>query len=199
MAANKLFAIKDAMDVKITANGAAAAALAVAGVSERDVPTPLMEITYANDCSLSKTSEVTYAKKKGANAVAFNSAPTGTFTINSEFATLNWLGLSLGGKVEGKKVSVTSVAPATTYTIEGKFRCTGDDGKEEVKIIKFPNAKPQANCELSFGAENVASFALTFDLMVDSKGLLMEIDDAPDGSLGVGMLEESRATKKAEK
>lgn len=197
--AEKLFAIKDAMDVKITANGAAAAALAVAGVSERDTPTPLMEITYANDCSLSKTSEVTYAKKKGANAVAFNSAPTGTFTINSEFATLNWLGLSLGGKVEGEKISVTSVAPATTYTIEGKFRCTNDDGSEVVRTIKFPNAKPQPNCELTFSAENVASFALTFDLMVDSAGLLMEIDKGSDSSLGVGMLEESRATKKAEK
>ena len=198
MAANKLFAIKDAMDVKITANGAAAA-LAVAGVSERDGSTPLMEITYANDCSLSKTSEVTYAKKKGANAVAFNSAPTGTFTINSEFATLNWLGLSLGGKVSGEKISVTSVAPATTYTIEGKFRCTNDDGSEVVRTIKFPNAKPQPSCELTFSAENVASFALTFDLMVDSKGLLMEINKDAGSGLGVGMLEESRATKKAEK
>lgn len=184
MAANKLFAIKDAMDVKIIANPGSEA---------------LMEITYANDCSLSKTSEVTYAKKKGANAVAFNSAPTGTFTINSEFATLNWLGLSLGGKVAEEKISVTSVAPATTYTIEGKFRCTNDDGSEVVRTIKFPNAKPQPSCELTFSAENVASFALTFDLMVDSKGLLMEIDKAADSGLGVSALEESRATKKAEK
>lgn len=174
--AEKLFAIKDAMDVKICANPGS------------DV---LMDITYANDCSLSKTTDVSYAKKKGANAVAFNSAPTGTFTINSEFATLKWLGLSLGGEVVGEKISVTSVSPSTTYNIEGKFRCTNDDGTETVRLIKFPNAKPQANCELTFSAENVASFALTFDLMVDSDGLLMEMDVPP----GVLTLEDTKAIK----
>lgn len=160
----KLFAIKDAVDVKITPN---------AGVG---AGSPLMTIDYLNDCSLSKEGETTYAKKKGANAIAFSAPPTGTFTMNSELATLKWLGLALGGSVAGEKIEVTSVAPATSYKIEGTFRCTNDDGTETIRTILFPNAKPQPKCELNFSTENVASFSLVFDLMVDSTGKLMTFD-----------------------
>lgn len=156
----KLFAIKDAMDVKITP------------VSSE---TPLMTVEYLNDCSFAKESETTYAKKKGANAIAFSSAPTGTFTMNSELATIDWLGMSLGGVVTGEKILVSNIAPSTVYKIEGTFRCTEEDGTVTIRTIKFPNAKPQPKCEIAFSAENVASFSLIFDLMVDSVGTLMEI------------------------
>lgn len=170
MAVEKLFAIKDAIDVKITPNGS------------EDV---LMTIDYLNDCALSKEGETTYAKKKGANAIAFSAPPTGTLTMNSELATLNWLGLALGGTVTGEKISVTSVSPSTSYKIEGTFRCVNTDGTETVRTISFPNAKPQPKCELNFSTENVASFSLVFDLMVDAKGNLMEFN-IPSGVPGVG-------------
>lgn len=162
--AEKLFAIKDAIDVKITPNSGGGA------------ESPLMTIDYLNDCSISKEGETTYAKKKGANAIAFSAPPTGTLTLNSELATLNWLGMALGGRVTGEKIEVTSVAPSTSYKIEGTFRCTNMDGTETVRNILFPNAKPQPKCELNFSTENVASFSLVFDLMVDSKGSLMTFD-----------------------
>lgn len=159
MAIEKLFAIKDAVDVTITPiNGS----------------DPLMTVNYLNDCSLSKEGETTYAKKKGANAIAFSAPPTGTFTMNSELATLNWLGMALGGVVTGEKIKVSSVAPSTAFKIEGTFRCTNEDGTETIRTITFPNAKPQPKCELNFSTENVASFSLVFDLMVDSTGTLME-------------------------
>lgn len=167
--AEKLFAIKDAMNVKVTPIG---------------TDSPLMVIDYSNSCTLTKDGDTTYAKKKGANAVAFNAPPTGTFTINSEFATLKWLGLSLGGAVSGEKIKVTSVAPTTAYEIEGEFRCTNDDGSETMRILKLPNVKPQPNSELTFDAENVASFALTFDVMVDTEGTFLEID-VPAESIGL--------------
>lgn len=159
--AEKLFAIKDAMNVTITPIG------------QEDA---LMVVDYSNSCTLTKDGETTYAKKKGANAVAFNAPPTGTFTINSEFATLKWLGLSLGGTVTGEKIKVTSIAPSTAYKIEGEFRCTNDDGTETMRILKLPNVKPQPNSELTFDSENVASFALTFDVMVDNAGTFLEMD-----------------------
>lgn len=171
----KLFAIKDAMDVRITP------------VNQED---PLMVIEYLNDCSISKEAETTYAKKKGANAIAFASAPTGTFTMNSELADVNWLGMSLGGEVSDEKILVSSIAPSTVYKIEGTFRCTEEDGTVTIRSIRFPNTKPQPKSEISFSAENVASFSLIFDLMVDQEGVLMEIDTpkAPEvisvGSIG---------------
>lgn len=170
----KLFAIKDAMDVKITPVNS---------------ETPLMTIEYLNDCSISKEAETTYAKKKGANAIAFSSAPTGTFTMNSELADINWLGMALGGMVTGEKIAVTSIAPSTVYKIEGTFRCTEEDGTVTIRTIKFPNAKPQPKCEIAFSAENVASFSLVFDLMVDQSGNLMEIN------VPVSLLSEEREAK----
>lgn len=160
--AEKLFAIKDAMNVKVTPS--------------TTPETPLMVIDYSNSCSLSKESETTYAKKKGANAIAFNNAPNGTFTINSETATMQWLGLALGGTVTGDKIKVTDVAPATTYIIEGDFRCTNDDGTETIRTIKLPNTKPQPNSELTFDAEAVTAFSLVFDVMVDKAGTFLEMD-----------------------
>lgn len=164
----KNFAIKDAMDVTITP------------VTES---TPLMTVDYLNDCSISKESEVTYAKKKGANAIAFASSATGTFTMNSEMASVQWLGLALGGEVSGEKIVVKSIAPSTVYKIEGTFRCTYEDGTEKLRKLTFPHAKPQPNCEIAFSAENVASFALVFDLMVDESHILMEMElpTAPEG------------------
>lgn len=161
----KLFAIKDAMDITITPVGTEEA---------------LMTIEYLNDCSVSKEADTTYAKKKGANAIAFTSAPTGTLTLNSELADINWLGMALGGKVTGEKIKVSSIAPSTVYKIEGIFRCTEEDGTVVKRKMVFPNAKPQPKCEIAFSAENVASFSLVFDLMVDAKGDFMEIDKVQD-------------------
>jgi hypothetical protein len=44
--------------------------------------------------------------------------------------------------------------------------------------MTFHKCKPQANCDLSFSAENVASFALNFDLLVDENHKFMTVDKA---------------------
>lgn len=158
------FAIKDAMDLKIM----------VLGEEE-----PRLVIDYLNDCSFSKTADSVFAKKKGVNAVGFTGAMTGTLTLNSELTSIDALGLALGGVVTGEKIEITDVVPTEFFLIEGTFNTVGEDGVVKARKMTFHKCKPQANCELSFSAENVASFALNFDLLVDENHKFITIDEAP--------------------
>ena len=158
------FAIKDAMDLKIM----------VLGEEE-----PRLVIDYLNDCSFSKTADSVFAKKKGVNAVSFTGAMTGTLTLNSELTSIDALGLALGGVVTGEKIEITDVVPTEFFLIEGTFNTVGEDGVVKARKMTFHKCKPQANCELSFSAENVASFALNFDLLVDENHKFITIDEAP--------------------
>ena len=157
------FAIKDAMDVKIKVLG------------ESD---PKLTIDYLNECSLSKTSESVFAKKKGVNAIGFNGATTGTLTLNSEITSVEALGLALGGVVTGEKIEITDVVPTEFFEIEGTFNTVGEDGVVKPRKMVFHKCKPQVNCDLTFSAENVASFALNFDLLVNEDHKFMTIDEA---------------------
>ena len=157
------FAIKDAMDLKIKVLG------------ESD---PKLVIDYLNECSFSKTSESIYAKKKGVNAIGFSGATSGSLTLNSELTSVEALGLALGGKVTGEKIEITDVVPSEFYEIEGTFNTVLEDGTTKLRKITFHKCKPQATCDLSFSAENVAAFALNFDLLVDENHKIMTIDEA---------------------
>ena len=57
------FAIKDAMDLKITKSGEGS---------------PLMTIDFLNGCSFERNTENVFAKKKGINAIAFAGTTEGT-------------------------------------------------------------------------------------------------------------------------
>ena len=58
------FAIKDAMDLKITKVGESS---------------PMMTIDFLNGCSFERNTENVFAKKKGINAIAFAGTTEGTF------------------------------------------------------------------------------------------------------------------------
>lgn len=156
------FAIKDAMDLKIK----------VLGQSD-----PKLVIDYLNECSFSKTSDSVFAKKKGVNAVGFAGATSGTLTLNSELTSVEALGLALGGKVTGEKIEITDVVPTDFFVIEGTFNTVGEDGVAKARKIIFHKCKPQASCDIAFSAENVASFALNFDLLIDEDHKFMTIDE----------------------
>ena len=158
---SKQFAIKDAIDLT---------------VKELGQSSNLMTINYLNDCEFTTEAEVVFAKKKGVNAVSFPGARTGTLTLNAELADVNWLGLSLGGTVTGEKIEVTNTILNKAYIIEGTFRVAYEDGSEEVKKITFHKATPQVSSNISFSAENVASFSLVFDLLPDATGKFITID-----------------------
>ena len=157
------FAIKDAMDVKIK----------VLGEGE-----PKLVIDYLNECSFSKTSESVFAKKKGNNSIVFSGSTSGSLTLNSEMTSVEALGLALGGTVTGEKIEITDAVPAEFYEIEGTFNTVGEDGKVTARKMIFHKCKPQANCDLTFSAENVATFALNFDLLVSEDNKFMTIDTA---------------------
>ena len=157
------FAIKDAMDVKIKVLG------------QEDVK---LTIDYLNECSLTKTSESVFAKKKGHNSIGFAGATSGTLTLNSELTSIEALGLALGGKVTGERIEITDVVPTEFFEIEGTFNTVGEDGVVTARKMTFHKCKPQANCDLAFSAENVAAFALNFDLLVDENHKFMTVDTA---------------------
>ena len=166
-----LFAIKDAIDLKITKKGES---------------TVFTTIDYLNDCQIQMDSEQVYALKKGDNYISFSSGRTGTLTMNCQVMDDNFLCMMLGAtKDGGGKITVTSTVPNQSYTAEGTFRTTSLDG-DQVKKIKFYNLKAQVSADLTLSASDVSEFSLVLDIMADDQGKIMDIENvASGGSLSV--------------
>lgn len=160
------FAIKDAMDLKITKVGEGS---------------PLMTIDFLNSCSFERNTENVFAKKKGINAIAFAGTTEGTFSMSSEMTNTELLAMQLGAVKTGENVKATSVLPATSYKLEGTFRVVEEGGVEKIYNMIFPNCKPQPSGSIEFSAENVASFDMTWDVMVAQDGTFFEMKPASAG------------------
>ena len=166
-----LFAIKDAIDLKITKKG------------ESSVFTV---IDYLNDCQIQMDSEQVYATKKGDNFISFSSGRTGTLTMNCQVMDDDFLCMMLGAtKDSGGKISVTSAVPNQTYTAEGTFRTTSTTG-DQFKKIKFYNLKAQVSADLTLSATDVSEFSLVLDIMADEQGKIMDIENA-GSAIGAGL------------
>lgn len=160
------FAIKDAMDLKITKVGEGS---------------PLMTIDFLNSCSFERNTENVFAKKKGINAIAFAGTTEGTFSMSSEMTNTELLAMQLGAVKTGENMKATSVLPATSYKLEGTFRVVEEGGVEKIYNMIFPNCKPQPSGSIEFSAENVASFDMTWDVMVAQDGTFFEMKPASMG------------------
>ena len=160
--AGTLFAIKDAIDLKITKQG------------ESNVFTV---IDYLNDCQIQMDSEQVYATKKGDNYISFSSGRTGTLTMNCQVMDDNFLCMMLGATKSGDKIVVDSKVPNQSYTAEGTFRTTSLDG-DQIKKIKFYNLKAQVSADLTLSASDVSEFSLVLDIMADDAGKIMDIENA---------------------
>ena len=157
------FAIKDAMDLKITKVGESS---------------PMMTIEFLNGCSFERNTSNVFAKKKGINAIAFAGTTEGTFSINSEMTNTDLLAMQLGAVKTGETMKATAVLPANAYKIEGTFRVVEEGGVEKIYTMVFPNCKPQPSGSIEFSAENVASFDMTWDVMVAADGTFFEMKPA---------------------
>ena len=157
------FAIKDAMDIKITKVGEGS---------------PLMTIDFLNSCSFERNTENVFAKKKGINAIAFAGTTEGTFSLSSEITNTDLLAMQLGAVKTGENMKATSVLPAASYKLEGTFRVVEEGGVEKIYNMIFPNCKPQPSGSIEFSAENVASFDMTWDVMVAQDGTFFEMKPA---------------------
>ena len=157
-----LFAIKDAIDLKITKKGEASV---------------FTVIDYLNDCQIQMDSEQVYATKKGDNYISFSSGRTGTLTMNCQVMDDNFLCMMLGATKSGDKIVVDSKVPNQSYTAEGTFRTTSLDG-DQIKKIKFYNLKAQVSADLTLSASDVSEFSLVLDIMADDAGKIMDIENA---------------------
>ena len=167
-----LFAIKDAIDLKIKKKGD---------------ETVFTTIDYLNDCQIQMDSEQVYATKKGDNYISFSSGRTGTLTMNCQVMDDDFLCMMLGATKDAQgKIIVDSKVPNQSYTAEGTFRTTSLDG-DQYKKIKFYNLKAQVSADLTLSATDVSEFSLVLDIMADDNGKIMDIENVASGSLsGVG-------------
>ena len=166
-----LFAIKDAIDLKIKKKGE---------------ETVLTTIDYLNDCQIQMDSEQVYATKKGDNYISFSSGRTGTLTMNCQVMDDDFLCMMLGATKDAQgKISVTSAVPNQTYTAEGTFRTTSTTG-DQFKKIKFYNLKAQVSADLTLSATDVSEFSLVLDIMADEAGKIMDIENA-GSAIGAGL------------
>ena len=160
--AGTLYAIKDAIDLKITKQG------------ESNVFTV---IDYLNDCQIQMDSEQVYATKKGDNYISFSSGRTGTLTMNCQVMDDDFLCMMLGATKDAQgKITVTSSVPNQAYTAEGTFRTTSTAG-DQFKKIKFYNLKAQVSADLTLSATDVSEFSLVLDIMADDSGKIIDIEN----------------------
>ncbi len=160
--AGTLFAIKDAIDLKLT---------------KMNESTVYTVIDYLNDVQIQMDSEQVYATKKGDNFISFASGRTGTLTMNCQVIDVDFLCMMLGGtKGQDGKIVVDSKIPSQSYTAEGTFRVTSLDG-DAYKKIKFYNLKAQVSADLTLSASEVSSFTLVLDILADEQGKIMDIED----------------------
>ena len=166
-----LFAIKDAIDLKIKKKGD---------------ETVFTTIDYLNDCQIQMDSEQVYATKKGDNFISFSSGRTGTLTMNCQVMDDEFLCMMLGATKDAQgKISVTSAVPNQSYTAEGTFRTTSL-GADQYKKIKFYNLKAQVSADLTLSATDVSEFSLVLDIMADEAGKIMDIENA-GSAIGAGL------------
>ena len=157
-----LFAIKDAIDLKIKKKGD---------------ETVFTTIDYLNDCQIQMDSEQVYATKKGDNYISFSSGRTGTLTMNCQVMDDDFLCMMLGATKDAQgKIIVDSKVPNQSYTAEGTFRTTSLDG-DQIKKIKFYNLKAQVSADLTLSASDVSEFSLVLDIMADNTGKIMDIEN----------------------
>lgn len=158
------YAIKDAIDVKITA------------LDSGDGTT--ITIDYLNSCSLSVSSETTYAQKKGNNAIAFDGSRECTFTMESHLINDQELAWLLGGELDRDgSITVGGTIPNKSYKIVGTFAAVAEDGTTITKEITMNKAKPQVNTDTTFSATDVSSFTLVFDVLVDASNEILKLID----------------------
>lgn len=160
------YAIKDAIDLKITALDDAAGEHAIT-------------IDYLNTCSLSVSSDTVYAQKKGNNAIAFDGQRTCTFTMESHLINDQALAWLLGGEYNEADGSITvkGTIPNKSFKIVGTFCAVNEAGQQITKEITMNKAKPQVNTDTTFSATDVSSFSIVFDVLVDAKNEIIKLID----------------------
>ena len=163
----------DAVDVKLYPAGTDV----TGGLPSVD-PEGTIVIDYLNESQLQLEMETNYARIKGNNAVPFNGGRTGTFTMNAECITMDYLAMVMGGDYDASndKIIVTGDAPSRGFVLAGTFRGKkhGNNAMQTFEIILF-NVAVQPAVDLTLNATDIGSFPLVLDVLADDDNNIAQI------------------------
>lgn len=173
MALTGKYAFMDAVDVKLYPAGTD-----VTGGLPVSDPEGTIVIDYLNESQLQLEMETNYARIKGNNAVPFNGGRTGTFTMNAECITMDYLAMVMGGDYDevNDKIIVTGDAPSRGFVLAGTFRGKkhGNNSMQTFEIILF-NVAVQPAVDLTLNATDIGSFPLVLDVLADDDNNIAQI------------------------
>lgn len=173
MALTGKYAFMDAIDVKLYPAGTDLSG----GIPSVD-PEGTIVIDYLNESSLTLEMETNYARIKGNNAVPFNSARTGTFELNAECISMDYLAMVMGGSYDASTdtITITGDAPSRGFVLAGTFKGKkhGTNTMQTFQII-LHNVAVQPAVDFTLNATDIGSFQLTLDVLQDANGKIATI------------------------
>lgn len=173
MALTGKYAFMDAVDVRLFPAGTD-----VDGGLPAVNPEGTIVIDYLNESQLQLEMETNYARIKGNNAVPFNGGRTGTFTMNAECITMDYLAMVLGGDYnkETDTITVSGDAPSRGFVLAGTFKGKkhGTNAMQTFEVILY-NVAVQPAVDLSLNATDIGSFPLVLDVLADDENRIAQI------------------------
>ena len=173
MALTGKYAFMDAVDVKLFPAGTN-----LDGGIPAVNPEGTIVIDYLNESQLQLEMETNYARIKGDNAVPFNGGRTGTFTMNAECITMDYLAMVLGGNydVQTDTITVGGDAPSRGFVLAGTFKGKkhGTNAMQTFEIILY-NVAVQPAVDLTLNATDIGSFPLVLDVLADANNKIAQI------------------------
>lgn len=85
-------------------------------------------------------------------------------------------------KANLNRITVSDVANGESFKIQGVTSMKDEFGEESLFQFTIYNCKPQVDAEIVLSAENVASLAATFDLLLDEDNNFVEIVSLEDSA-----------------
>ena len=166
MALTGKYAFMDAIDVKLYPAGTDLSG----GIPSID-PEGTIVIDYLNESSLTLEMETNYARIKGNNAVPFNGARTGTFELNAECISMDYLAMVMGGSYDASTdtITITGDAPSRGFVLAGTFKGKkhGTNTNQVFQLVLY-NVAAQAAVDMTLSATDIGSFPLVLDVLADA-------------------------------
>jgi hypothetical protein len=173
MALTGKFAFMDAVDVKLYPAGTDVSS----GAPAVD-PEGTIVIDYLNESQLTLEMDTQYARIKGNNAVPFNGARTGSFTMGAECISMEYLAMVMGGSYDSTTdaITVTGDAPSRGFVLVGTFKGKkhGTNALQTFQVILY-NVAVQPAVDLTLNATDIGSFTLTLDVLSDTNNRIAQV------------------------
>ena len=166
------YAFMDAVDVKLYPAGTDV----TSGAPSVD-PEGTITIDYLNSSALSLSVDTQYALIKGANAIPFSGNKSGSFTMDAQAVTMEYLAMVLGGEyLEDGSILVTDTTETPSYVLVGTFRGKqhGNNTTQIFDVILY-NVSAQPSVDMTLDATSIGSFPLVLDVLADTNGQIAKI------------------------